>query len=494
MDWKTLQASMQITDGDYPARRERLAALSRVLAGEQYDHLYTPFSVERNASGEYVPLDQRRPSVRTGWSRIVIDDSVSMLFGRWPAISAASSGGKESPTVLAINQMIQATNLAGTMIEAATLGSVGSVAILFRVLANKPYFDVLPTLYLTPEYDPMAPQTLLRVTEKRKVTRADLVAAGYTALRPGFDNFWFHRVWDAKEEIWFVPWPVGEAEQAPRRDTRRSAVHNLGACPVVWVKNLPGGDAIDGACTFAPGINTEIEADYQLSQGGRGLKYSSDPTLLIKEPAGPGSMPARIGGAASALIVGSDGDAKLLEISGSATSAVIDYVTHLHKCAMAAMHGDGSDRDKMSSAQSGRAMELLKQPIVWLTSRLRLSYGDGALMQLLRLVCLASTRIKGGVVCGQKAETNLDAAGLALVWPPFFHPTYGDKQAEAVAVTTLTAGGVMSRRRAVQAVGESYDLADVDAELAEIAKDEAAQTALLANRRAQVQVRGLADA
>ena len=32
-------------------------------------------------------------------------------------------------------------------------------------------------------------------------------------------------------------------------------------------------------------IETKIEIDYQLSQAGRGLKYSSDPTLLIKEPA-----------------------------------------------------------------------------------------------------------------------------------------------------------------------------------------------------------------
>ena len=70
-----------------------------------------------------------------------------------------------------------------------------------------------------------------------------------------------------------------------------------------------------------------------------------------------------------------------------------------------------------------------------------------------------------------------DPAGLALVWPPFFHPTYGDKQAEATAITTLVDGGVMSRRKAVQTIGESYDLVDLDSELAAIAQDEA-ETAL----------------
>ena len=475
MDWNALQDSMRIEDSDYPARRRRAVALGRVLAGEQYDHVETPFSVERSAGGEYIPLDRRRPTVRTRWCRTVVDDSVSMLFGqgRWPNPTAPTHGGKESATVAALKTLIDATHLAATMAEAATAGSVGSVAVLFRVLGNQPYFDVFPTTYLTPEWDPAAPRTLLRVTERRKVRRADLVASGYTELAETADQFWFQRQWDATEEAWFVPWPVGGAVGAPRRDAARSAVHGLGAVPMVWIRNLPGGDALDGACTFAGGIDTEIEADYQMSQGGRGLKYSSDPTLLIKEPAGPTDTPARLGGAASALIVGGDGDAKLLEISGSAADAVTNYVTHLHKYAMGAMHGDASDRDKMSTAQSGRAMELMKQPLIWLTSRLRTSYGDGGILPLLRLVCLASSKIKGGVFCGDTRQTDLDPAGLALVWPPFFHPTFDDKQAQAIALTKLVAGGVMSRRKAVQVVGESYDLSDPDAELAEIARDQA---------------------
>ena len=477
MDWIALQDSMQIKDSDYPARRVRIVALGRVLAGEQYDHIVTPFSVERTPGGEYIPLDRRRPTIRTGWSRSVVDDSVSMLFGqgRWPCPAASSADGAENPTVVALKALIDATQLATTMAEAATAGSVGSVAILFRVLANQPYFDVFPTAYLTPEWDPASPRALLRVTEKRKVRRADLIASGYTNLAEGVDTFWFQRQWDASEEAWFIPWPVTDRTAAPKRDAARSAVHGLGVVPMVWIKNLPGGDGVDGACTFSGGIDTEIEADYQLSQGGRGLKYSSDPTLLIKEPAGPLESPARIGGAASALIVGEEGDARLLEISGSAADAVTNYVTHLHKYAMGAMHGDASDQDKLSTAQSGRAMELMKQPLIWLTSRLRMSYGDGGLIPLLRLVCLASNKIAGGVFCGEAKLTALDPTGLMLVWPPFFHPTYDDKRAEAAAITALVQGGVMSRRKAVQTVGDSYDLVDVDAELAEIARDHADQ-------------------
>ena len=47
---------------------------------------------------------------------------------------------------------------------------------------------------------------------------------------------------------------------------------------------LAAGPAVKQAWELAK--ETGIEIDYQLSQAGRGLKYSSDPTLWIKEPAG----------------------------------------------------------------------------------------------------------------------------------------------------------------------------------------------------------------
>ena len=76
-------------------------------------------------------------------------------------------------------------------------------------------------------------------------------------------------------------------QSQPIIDTARSVSHKLGAVPIVWIKNLPGlpttGDSADGACTFAAAMHTQVEIDYQLSQAGRGLKYSSDPTLLLKD-------------------------------------------------------------------------------------------------------------------------------------------------------------------------------------------------------------------
>ena len=114
-------------------------------------------------------------------------------------------------------------------------------------------------------------------------------AGGYEIADPDQD-YWFAREWDDEFETWLLPSLAGGESQAARLvDEARTVRHALGFVPIVWIRNLPGasstGDPSDGACTFRAAVETSIEIDYQLSQAGRGLKYSSDPTLLIKEPA-----------------------------------------------------------------------------------------------------------------------------------------------------------------------------------------------------------------
>ena len=169
------------------------------------------------------------------------------------------------------------------------------------------------------------------------------------------------RSWDTKAR----PGSCRCRSAADRADIDEAArvTHGLGFVPVVWIRNLPGpsatGDADDGACTFRAAIETQIEIDYQLSQAGRGLKYSSDPTLLIKEPATTDSEIVK--GAGNALVVSEKGDAKLLEIGGTASAAVIEYVRTLREFALESVHGNRANADRLTAAQSGRALELMNQ-------------------------------------------------------------------------------------------------------------------------------------
>ncbi len=78
-------------DPHYPGRVRTLDILKRVLDGKLYDVLPYQFHEERGAAGEYIPLRNRRPSVRYSLCRIVVEDSVSLLFseGHFPRRSIA---------------------------------------------------------------------------------------------------------------------------------------------------------------------------------------------------------------------------------------------------------------------------------------------------------------------------------------------------------------------------------------------------------------------
>lgn len=473
MDWLALQDTMP-RDKRLPDRAFRLSSLEAVLDGKQYDGLSFPFSCEKGENGEYVPLDKRRPSARTNLCAIVVEDSVSLLFseGHWPAVKA-----KNEQTVEALTLLIKERQINELMLEAATRGSVGSIAILFQVLKNKPFFCALSTAFLTPEWSQDDPTLLTKVTERYIVKGKDLVAMGYVLPADSVHHdFWFQREWNEQQEVWYHPVKITALgdDAVLRVDPERTVTHGLGFVPMIWARNLASKkkDKYDGACTFECAIDTVIEADYLLSQGGRGLKYASDPTLVIKQgPVPPGEEPARVGGAANALEVPPEGDAKLLEINGNAAKAVLEHVNQLRAIALESMHGNRSNADKLSAATSGRSIELMMTGLIWLADRLRISYGEGALLSLLRMVCAASAVIDSGLIINDKPYRNIDPDGLELRWATWMPPMPQDLLQTAQALVTAVDGRVISQETAAGKYGSLLDVDDAEEELLRIQND-----------------------
>ena len=477
-------------DRDLPARAFALARLRDVLNGTIYDVLEYPFSTEYNYCKEYIPVYDRRPSVRYNVALVVVTDSVAMLFGdcRFPQLHCT-----DEPARLQLAALVAQTGLVNVMTDAATRGSVGSVAVRFRVLRGRVFYDVFDTEFLTPEWDPLAPDTLQSVTERYKVRGSDLAAQGYAIAPKDMRSFfWFMRRWTADAEEWYEPWLVNQTKKnssepfVPVLDDARTVAHRLGFVPMVWIKNLPGGVDPDGACTFAAAINPAIEIDYQLSQAGRGLRYSSDPLLVVKEPAGSDEEFVRNG--ANALTIDKDGDAKLLEIGGTAAQAVIEYTGHIRDLALESVHGNRSTPDKMGMAQSGHALELLHEPLISLAGLLRNSYGD-ALLALVNMAIQASRIDDLQVQIDGADVTWPDDIKVTLRWGHWFTPTHHDNLEEAQALQHHAQVGHISRKTAVGLVCDMYSIPDAPAELkevlADIAEADARAAALAAKTAAQ---------
>ncbi|MFT8522056.1 portal protein [Gluconobacter oxydans] len=445
MDWLSLQQRYAVPAGA-SARTARLLALKRVLDGTQYDALPHPFSMEKSGAGEYIPLSSRRPSVRTNLCRTVVDESVSLLFGdtHWPGLVTDDARVTE-----ALSTFASQTRLASLLMEAARLGSVGSVAILFEVSAGVPKLSVLETAYLTPFWDD-ATGELLRVEERFLVRGRELAAQGYPIADELLGaQFWWQRIWTPLDCAVSVPWLVGM--DGGVRDESRSVRHGLGFVPIVWTRNLVGpyGRDPEGECTFERAIDTVIEADYLLSQAGRGLKYGSDPTLVLKT-GGFSDGVAHQGGAASALTLPPEGDAKLLEINGNAAGAVLDHYRELRLVVLEQLHGNRAHGDRVGGAQSGKAMEMMCQPLIWLVDRLRHSYGEGALLSIYRMACRFSCVLENGLRIGGSLVKDLPYCRMSLRWPAWFPSTDPELLSLTQGLVTAVSNGILSRETAVR--------------------------------------------
>ena len=463
----------------YDDRAQRLTVLKAVLDGTMYDGLAFEFGDEKGPDQQYVPLRQRKPSVRYNLCRLVVEDSVAMLFGagRFPTLTS-----EHDDTQAGLADILDESAFSEAMLEAAQIGSTGSVAVLMRILGNRVFWTVMPTPCLTPEWDPKAPDTLLRLTERYQVQGSVLADQGYTIppiLRTS--SFWFQREWDDTSETWYLPLLVADATNGkkPVVDTQNSVEHALGFVPAVWIKNLPGGGGVDGRCTFEPAIETQIEIEYRLSQGGRALQYASDPLMMIKDPAADtnGDM---VRTAANALVVGKDGDAKMLQIDGAATGAVLEFVHGLREFALETVHGNRASADRLAAAQSGRAMEMLHAEQIGMVDQLRQSYGR-AMLRLARMVVVAQQKFK--LTAFEEVVPVMDAGKrLKLRWGPYFAPTVHDDAVETNTLSIQFKTGLISRESAVERVCHLEAIPDHAAEVERIQSDIAAEDKRLLNQ------------
>ena len=175
-------------------------------------------------------------------------------------------------------------------------------------------------------------------------------------------------------------------------------------------------------------------------------------------------------GAGNALIVGEHGDARLLEIGGTASAAVMEYVRTLRELALESLHGNRASPDRLTAAQSGRALELLNQGLIWLADNLRITYGEGAILDLVKMISQASRRyplrVRGRPIAPIDAQMP-----FTLKWPRWYSPTAEDRQRDAQTLATLATSGHLSRETAVKSIADTFDIEDIRVELDRIAAD-----------------------
>ena len=447
-------------------RYRTLDTFDRLLDGTFYDCLPHAFYDEKNHRGDPIPLKDRRPSSQYHLPRMVSRWCARKLFaGR----HVPRLFHPDAAALKRINRVAKRARLFDTLLEAATLGSVGSVAVTFRVDNSVEGFanialTVWRSKFCTPSFNDNGDLDSLRIAYG--TSGAQVLSMGYASDAMGQavsvnEKYWFIRDYTRMQEITYVPvrgdqWnPVkGPTVEGLRLWAQEDDIinHMLGFVPGHWFKNLSGGKFPDGACTWEDAIPNSIEIDYTMSQVGRGVRYNCAPQPVIKgrilnDNGGLTRSPTHyihLEGDkkdADGNVVGG-ATAMLLEMNGSGIKAAMEVIDKLHKMALEQISAARKDPEKMKGPLSGRAMEFLDEDSHDLAMELRTSYGEHGLLPLLKKIIKVT-------------DPDIDTEKLGLRWPRMYQPTPQDIAflipALAQAIDPL---GVSGKPKPMSAVGE----------------------------------------
>jgi hypothetical protein len=433
-------------------RFKKLNALDRLLNGTFFDDIQYAFENEL-LGDQYLPLTSRRPSVKDNLARIVIEQSSGSLWSDDEMAHIvvgvksieATTDDKDQKNVDAI---VNDCELIAVMMELywKSASGCGATILDFDPDTRMPTFQCVEGKYLRPHWTSKGSNKLEALEYVYDTTAKDLRAAGVDIATDEADAnvYWMRVLYTDKYEIHYQPLDAYHYQHLGETDPDDNYkviawlakpggvyAHKWGAVPAIYVRCLLFGENDDdGRCPFADIADIQVEVSRLLSQVGRGFRYAADP-LLVRERGEIGM--ATKGMAPSGLdIFGGDemrgakgqtirsvsnvleGQAKLLEITGTGLQQAVEYTERLRELALETAGALKATGRGGKSEMSGRALGMLSNLLAILVKQQRIAYGQRALLPLIRLLL---TGCKTGIIKVEDVVTPDPTVRLRLVWP-----------------------------------------------------------------------------
>jgi hypothetical protein len=464
----------------------------------------------------YVPLDQRRPSSPYRLARLIVRSFTNLVFGegRFPRVTSDDPETEEFVEALRVAMLadvrfLQARNLGG---------GVGTVGVSWRYWEGQPRVRVHNGKHLI--VHAWADREACEVEHASQLTQTSRVEWDPVKKKRVRRFFWQRRDWTPDADVQFVDAPADLDPGEPVEwivDEAGTCVHGDGFAHLVWIRNGADdddGENVDGQCDHDGLFEALDTIDTLKSVLSTGTVKNLDPSLVLKmgEVARQKAAGGVRKGSGTAIDVGESGDAKYLELSGTAVTAGLALLAQERAQVLeTAQCVVPSTAELTTAGTSSVAQKALFWPMLSAANVHRSTYGAGYLSLLGQMLRSARRRypaedvLTGETVYpvettapvegddeGTEAEVDLyldlpprmveedvlDANGqptgetttrevqlrpgkgrLTLVWPPYFLPTAADLQTTAQAVSTAAGGKpLLSQQTAVERVSAAVDV------------------------------------
>lgn len=461
----------------------------------------------------YVPLEQRRPSVPYRLARKIVTAFSGMIFGygRFPQFRSEDPDTQDWAQALS-----EATGLEIASLRARNLGGrTGTSGYSWEFYNGEPRVSVHKGQFIhVLEWEDEEQQIPAHVVE--------LYQTKNKATRNGKEQWvWKRRDWTKNADIVFKPAPVGK--KTPdywEIDHDASYEHKHGVCHFIWISNLPDDDAedsCDGSPDYAVAYEQLSSLDMLNSVNTQGGYKNLDPTLVLAMDEEEVGRAVIRKGSDNAIIAGKGGDAKYMELAGTAVTAGLALVNANRDQILEVAECVSPDPNTVAAAgTSSVALKMVYAPMLQKCGVLRYQYGRAIVRLLEQMTDYARYHMPDPTAAsdeeryvhepmldddgqpvvdddGQPVEVPveytvslpprvvkepiLDAAGkptgefntqlvprnpgrgkIRLEWGPYFPPTADDDQKESGALSAACgAKPVLSQQTAVELYSNNRD-------------------------------------
>lgn len=450
--------------------------------------------------GWYIPLSMRRPSSFLPLAKFIVGRLTAMTLGVDSEPVITCEGDEDAEAY--VRELAGVSQLFVRGVEARDLGGAcGSVAVSYGFVEGRPRVEV---------HNPKHCRVLS--WEDRSELRVGSFLKTYAYIeerldeetgRPIEERYFYARFVDATRDLVWEKIPEDRAKD-PHWSTLeppdREATVVGGVCPVVWIQNHPHTSSAapprapyDGPSDYE-GMCDDIGQAHRLkSATTKGTIANVDPTLVIREDSSKNKGSVQKGSGAAIYAAGG---ADYLSLPGDAMDAAEKRLASIRADVLDAAGVVAPPTEDVSgAAKSAAALRIIFAPQTAVCSVLRASYGEGFQRVLVGMLKMARALPPDTIELPDRFERleaeepeegeergeaqivkiNLvpgESEQVRLIWPPFFSPTWTDKQLAVMAAKEASGGkAVIQHRTAVRAVAQLFGVEDPEAEYEAIEED-----------------------
>ena len=329
-------------------------------------------------------MDQRRPCAPYRLNRTIVRRFSALVFGhkRFPAVKVPGDADAED----FCSALVEAQDLPTVMLRARNKGGgCGTAVISWRfwegTVRSKVHDADAIVVHSWADREELVVE---HASELKRVIRQEYDAAKRQMVSR---TYWQRRDWTPIADVAFVERADDGKVVDWIVDEENTFVHGDGEAHLVWVQNQPPDEEDDPADGTADceGLWEGLDSIDTLSTVlNTGTIRNLDPTLVLKVNREEIKNPVVSKGSDNALKVGESGDAKYLELAGTAATAGLalrdkerQQILEVAQCVIA-------DPDEVAAAgTSGVAIRLIYMPMLSQADVLRSQYGRRGIVRLL---------------------------------------------------------------------------------------------------------------